>query len=155
MNARLVSCEECIEAWLDHAATADGGACGEKGRGNGTARDAVQASTPRGEHESNGDSSAVAEMTSAAVTRHLRECASCREEIRALGREQAALRRYFGTVTVPPPPPALRGALQAASGYPRRTSLTVMPTLIALLLLALLGVAALGWVIAQHLLGGS
>lgn len=132
MNADELTCEECMETWLDHSAVDE------------TAAEVNDSQSNRG----------AATEADARMSAHLQSCETCRAEVASLRRESAALQDYFSSVRIPPAV-KIRGALQSASGHPRRTSLTVLPTLIWLMLLALLGVAALGWVLMTRLRGGS
>lgn len=82
---------------------------------------------------------------------HLTNCPSCRAEAHALERQGALLAAHFASLSVPPMPPlAARPALHAASGYPRRVSLNVLPFVLLLWLIGLLAVGALAWFVVRH-----
>ncbi len=73
---------------------------------------------------------------------HLDSCPECAELVEKLTEDQSQLKAYFSHLEVPPVPELeLRDAMTAASGYPRRLSLTLYPIL-GSLLLSLLIVAA-------------
>lgn len=79
---------------------------------------------------------------------HLHACVDCRKRLAAFRRDQRLLASYFSTVHVPAAPQlALRDALSAASGHPRRTSLAVMPFLLSVILLLL---ALLAYLMGTH-----
>ena len=85
-----------------------------------------------------------------AVGEHLASCPGCREFRQQVEADQARLREHFRSIPIPAPPEiALRGALEAASGYLRRTSLTLLPFYWALLLgLGAVGILAfLVWIL--------
>ena len=85
----------------------------------------------------------------APVAEHLSSCAGCQEFRQQVAGDQARLRAHFLAIAIPTPPEiVVRGALDAASGYPRRTSLTLLPFFWALLLgLGVVGIlAALLWI---------
>ena len=81
--------------------------------------------------------------------RHLAECPRCDSLAGEMTRDGERLRRYLSATDVPSPPVLkLRGPLHAASGHPRRISLTVIPLLLALLLLvSMLVVAMTVWIL--------
>ena len=81
--------------------------------------------------------------------RHLAECPRCDTLAGEMTRDGERLRRYLSATDVPAPPVLkLRGPLHSASGHPRRISLTVIPLLLALLLLvSMLVVAMTLWIL--------
>lgn len=86
------------------------------------------------------------------VPEHLHDCSHCQDQVAGFQRDQRALAQHFAAVRVPRPPAPLapRSALQAASGYPRRVSLNVLPFLLLLLLVFLLMAGAAVWLILRH-----
>ena len=80
------------------------------------------------------------------VSAHLAQCPQCESLAQKLAQDAQLLQNHWRGIEVPPAPVLeLRGPLESASGYPRRVSLTVIPFLLILLLLALIGLAALIW----------
>lgn len=78
---------------------------------------------------------------SASAKAHIESCESCRELADALRFDQDLLRWQLSRIEPPPAPRlALREPLQAASGHPRRVSLTLLPFLIGVILVLLLAV---------------
>lgn len=79
---------------------------------------------------------------------HVQACPDCQQIAEKFAADQRLLSGFFAAETIPSPPPvALREPLHAASGYPRRVSLNVLPFLLILLLLALLAIGLAGWAI--------
>ncbi len=87
---------------------------------------------------------AAGDAAAAEVTAHLAGCPDCTAFVARAALDQRLLREHFARIPIPPPPALeLRAPLEAASGHPRRTSLNLIPFLLALLLLLMLAIAAL------------
>ncbi|MEM7166450.1 MAG: hypothetical protein AAF581_13375 [Planctomycetota bacterium] len=81
-----------------------------------------------------------------AAAAHVEECAHCAQAAANIDKQALLLSAHFAELAVPSPPPLQpRAPLQAASGYPRRVSLNVLPFMLLLWLIGLLGVVALAW----------
>ena len=84
------------------------------------------------------------EEIAAETQRHLQECPSCETLAQEMARDQERLRQALASIPVPPVPAlSLPDALHSASGHPRRTSLTLMPFFLLLILVLSLGAVAL------------
>lgn len=142
-------CEQCLEAWLcldpERATELLNWELARSAAGQDVDSSSSPA-TPSGWCETEISLNEEEER----ALRYYRECESCREELAEFQQQQAQVARYFATAWVPEPSKITpREPLQAASGYPRRVSLTVLPSLLWFLLLALMGIAALGWFLQQ------
>ncbi|MCI0651034.1 MAG: hypothetical protein L0Z55_04045 [Planctomycetes bacterium] len=84
-----------------------------------------------------------AEAPAIPVDEHFAECPECERFVTAVAKDQELIRNHFAKIAVPAVPSLeFRDALAAASGFPRRVSLAIIPFLLALLLalaLAILG----------------
>ena len=88
-----------------------------------------------------------------AVREHVESCEGCQAFTAAVAQDQLDLAGWMKGQVVPPPPPRVefrRTPLHAASGYPRRVSLAIIPLMWGLILLVSLGVIAFGWVAIQQ-----
>ena len=81
------------------------------------------------------------------VREHVESCEGCQAFTVAVAQDQLDLTGWMKGQVVPPPPPRIefrRTPLHAASGYPRRVSLAIIPLMWGLILLVSLGVIAFG-----------